>query len=242
MRKQMKYGIAGILSTAVIGISTITALAADVDVYAEGAYTATDLVVNIYADIKTEDPLVSAGVRLTYDNSKLTLTSVEKNETDWYFGTTTQKYSYQEPQDTGSAVIFLCGKLDEGKPTAGVKGSRILIGTATFTRNETSLPVAAPESYFGAALGLGITRPAPAKFANFVTTGKAVLDDTASLDMTRVIIRERGDADADHHITNSDYFAIKPLINKTYVVYADCDADGYITNSDYFCVKGKINH
>lgn len=241
MKKQIKCGIAGILSTAAICASAFTASAAEVDVYAEGAYTATDLVVYIYADINTADPLVSAGVQLTYDSSKLTLTSAEKNEADWYFGTATQKYPYQAPQDTGSAVIFLCGRIDADNPSAGVTGTRKLIGKTTFNRVETSLPVASPESYFGAALGLGIIRPEPAQFANFVTTGEAVLDNTASLDMTSVIIRERGDANGDGTISVQDILRAKSLIGSSdFPVYSDCNDSGDISVQDILCIKSKI--
>jgi hypothetical protein len=177
VNKKTTFGIAGILSSAVIAASSFTAMAADVDVYAEGAYTATDLVVYIYADINTADPLVSAGVQLSYDNSKLMLASAQKNDTDWYFGTSALKFPYQDPQDTGSAVVFLCGKIDETTPTSGVAGTRKLIGKATFTRTESAVLGTSPETYFGSALGLGITRPAPDEFANFVTTGEAVLDN-----------------------------------------------------------------
>lgn len=240
MKKQMKCGIAGLLTTAAICASALTASAADVNVYAEGAYTDTELVVAIYADI-SPTPLVSAGVQLTYDNSKLALTSAERNEADWYFGTAAQKYPYQAPQDNGSAVIFLCGRIDEDNPTAGVSGTRKLIGKATFLRSETSLPIASPESYFGAALGLGIIRVEPAQFANFVTTGEAVLDNTAALDMTQVIIRERGDANGDGTISVQDILRAKTLIGTSdFPVYSDCNDSGDISVQDILCIKSKI--
>jgi len=241
VKKKTLCGIGAILSSAVIAASSITAMAADVDVYAEGAYTDTDLVVYIYANI-TGDPLVSAGVQLPYDNTKLTLTSAVKNTDDWYFGTTSVKYPYQDPQDTGSSVVFICGKIDEGNPTAGVTGARKLIGKATFIRTDSTDPGTSPEAYFGStSLGLGVIRTDGEVFANFVTAGEAVLDNTASLDMTSVIIRERGDANADHLITNSDYFAAKTLITTgIYKVYADCNADNLITNSDFFCIKSLM--
>jgi len=242
MKKKTLCGIAAILSTAVIAASSITALAADVNVYAEGAYTDTNLVVYIYADINTADPLVSAGVQLPYDNTKLTLTSAVKNDDDWYFGTPADKKTYQDPQNTGSSVVFLCGKIDATTPTAGVTGPRKLIGTATFTRTDSTDPGTTPETYFGSTpLDLGVIRTDGEVFANFVTTGEAVLDNTASLDLSSIIIRERGDANADGLITNSDYFAAKTLItNGIYKVYADCNADGLITNSDYFCIKSLM--
>jgi len=240
VKGENKYFIAGMVSMAVVAVSNLTALAADVDVYAEGAYTDTKLDVYLYADMNA-DPLVSAGVQLTYDPAKLTLTSAVKNETDWYFGTPGAPYAYQEPQDTGNAVIFLGGKLDTGTPAAGVSGTRKLIGTATFTRTEGVPPGSTPEAYFGASLGLGIIRTPPEVFANFVTTTNMVLDSAADGVSFAVMIRERGDANADGVITNSDYFTAKTLITTgMYRVYADCNADGVITNSDFFCIKSLM--
>lgn len=233
--------VAGMVSIAVVAASSLTASAADVDVYAEGAYTDTNLVVYLYADINA-DPLVSAGVQLTYDNTKLALTAAEKNQADWYFGTPGALYAYQEPQDTGSAVVFLGGKLDTDTPDAGVAGSRKLIGKATFTRTDGgTAPGASPEAYFGAGLGLGIVRTSPEVFANFATTNGAVLDTAENGVSYAVMIRERGDANTDKLITNSDYFAAKALITSgIYKVYADCNADGVITNSDFFCIKSLM--
>lgn len=241
MNKKTTFGIAGILSSAVIAASSITAMAADVDVYAEGAYTDTDLVVYIYADI-TGDPLVSAGVQLPYDNTKLTLTSAVKNTDDWYFGTASVKYPYQDPQDTGTSVVFLCGKIDESAPTAGVTGTRKLIGKATFTRKESADPGASPETYFDAtSLGLGVVRTDGGEFANFVTTGETMLDNTASLDMTNVVIRERGDANADGVINVQDILRTQSSIGLvSFPVYVDCNADGVINVQDILCTQSKI--
>lgn len=242
MNKKATFGIAGILFSAVIAASGISAMAADVDVYAEGAYTATDLVVYIYADINTADPLVSAGVQLTYDNSKLTLTSAAKNEDAWYFGTTTQKYSYQDPQDTGSAVIFMCGKIDEGNPTAGVVGTRKLIGKATFTRTESAASGTSPETYFGSALGLGITRTDGGEFANFVTTGEEVLDNGGV--SYAVKIRKRGDVNGDGRINVQDIAAVKYYTQHGGPLYPwiDCNGDGVVNVQDMACVKYKMTN
>lgn len=48
-------------------------LAADVDVYAKGAYTEADLVLYIYADITPD--ILSYGVKVIFDTSEVTLTS-----------------------------------------------------------------------------------------------------------------------------------------------------------------------
>lgn len=245
MKKLMKYSLAGLMSAAAITASAFSASAADVDVYAEGAYTDTDLVVYLYADINTTDPLVSAGVSLNYDTAVLTFAGATKNETDWYFGEPGATHNYVDPDDTAGTgkVTYLLGKIRESAPSEGVSGSRVLLGTATFSHSGVTLGGATPEDYFGVTMSLGKD---VATFANFVTNGASttdpiVVENDGSVDMSSVTIRERGDADADDYITNSDFFAIKVLINNKYVVYADCDADGYVTNSDFFCVKGKIN-
>jgi len=242
VRKKNKSFLAGLVSIAIVAASNLMAMAANVDVYAEGAYTDTKLDVYIYADINVA-PLVSAGVQLTYDNTKLTLVSAVKNQTDWYFGTPAVPYVYQDPQDTGSGVVFMGGKLDTNTPDAGVTGTRKLIGTASFTRTESVAPGASPEAYFGSALGLGIIRTAPDVFANFVTNGGVVLDTAADGVSYAIIIRERGDANADGNVTPADmvtvknaYYANAPLSCRP---AADCNADENITPADMVCIKNK---
>jgi hypothetical protein len=238
--KRKNFSLVTILSASALAVSSSATMAASVDVYAEGAYSASDLVVYVYADINAE-PLVSAGVQLSYDSSKLTFASAQKNETDWYFGTSVEKYPYLDPQDTGNSVVFLCGKIDENAPTAGVIGTRKLIGTAKFARNDGAAPGTDPATYFGTAVSLGIVRPAPTEFANFVTIGETVLDNAADGIIYNITIRKRGDANADGLITNADYFAAKTLItNGIYKVYADCNADNLITNADFFCIKSLM--
>jgi len=242
VRGKSKCVVAGVLSIAVVAASSLTVLAADVDVYAEGAYTDTNLVVYIYVDMNAA-PLVSAGVQLTYDSSKLELSSAVKNQTDWYFGTSAAPYAYQEPLDTGSAVVFLGGKLDTATPEAGVTGERKLIGKATFARSESAAPGTSPETYFGSALGLGITRPAPDVFANFVTNAGAVLDTAANGVSYAIIIRERGDANADGNVTPADMVAVKNAYYANASLLcrpaADCNADENITPADMVCIKNK---
>jgi hypothetical protein len=241
VNKKIKFGISGILSATILAASSIAAMAADVNVYAEGAYTASDLVISIYADINS-DPLVSAGVKLTYDNSKLRLASAQKNDAVWYFGTPDSKLHYQDPQDTGNAVVFLCGKIDENAPTTGVTGTRKLIGKATFTRTESLAPGASPETYFGSALELGITRPAPNEFANFVTTTEAVLDNGGV--SYAVKIRQRGDANADGLINVQDITATKYYTQHGGPLYPwmDCNGDGVVNVQDMGCVKYKMTN
>jgi hypothetical protein len=211
---------------------------AQVSVYAEGAYTATDLAVYIYADINPSNPLCSFGVALNYDENKLNVTSAKINEKVWYFGSPPPN-NIACPNcvsTTSGKIIFLGPRLDTSNPpastTAGVKGSRVLLAKATFSREPGK------DANFGVLLSLGKDHP---PFDNFVTSNTpTVVLDNPSLFAT-VTIRERGDANADGVITNSDMFKVKDLIQSNiYKCFADCNNDEVLTNSDMFCIKGKI--
>jgi hypothetical protein len=255
VKKKTLCGMAAIICSAVIAASSHTALAADVNVYAEGAYTDTNLVVYIYADI-TGDPLVSAGVKLSYDKTKFypvdpatdpagSAPTATKNETDWYFGTTAgTKYPYQDPQintDLGE-VVFINGKIDESEPTDGVTGTRKLIGKAIFTRTDSADPGTSPETYFGSSLELGVTRTDGGEFANFVTTGEAVLDNSGV--SYTVKIRQRGDANADGLINIQDITAVKYYTQHGGPLYPwiDCNGDGVVNVQDMTCVKYEMTN
>lgn len=214
------------------------AVAADVDVFAEGAYTATDLVVYIYANINA-DNLCSYGVKLSYDAGKLNVPNAQKNDAVWYFGTSSAKQPYMNP-DTATAgqVIYIGGKLDTGSPTAGVTiGSRILLGKATFTRkNDSTMGLGTTaQDYFGIGLALGKASP----YDNFVTTAGVVKDGAAAFGPK--IIRERGDANASGSITVRDIATVKELVGTTnFPVYADCNDSDSITVRDIACIKDKL--
>ena len=50
---------------------------------------------------------------------------------------TGDKKPYMDPDtSTSGEIIFIGGKLDEGAPTAGVVGTRILLGKVTLTRTD----------------------------------------------------------------------------------------------------------
>ena len=210
--------------------------AAAVTVYAEGAYTDSDLVVYIYADIDT-DAICSAGVKLTYDNTVLTVAAAEKNDDVWYMGDGTTNETYMDPEDVGDGVIVICGKLDTADPTAGVMDSRVLLGKVTFNivGAPITTPVADPEAHFGISVELG----RGGDFANFVTVAGTEIDDAVVFD--GAIVRERGDANASGDITSADMFKIRSLLGSgEYIVYADCNGSGDITGADMFCVRSKL--
>jgi hypothetical protein len=240
VNKKIKYGLAGILSSAVIMSSALTA-GADTSVYAEGAYNDTDLDVYVYADIP--DALVSMGIRVAYDSTKFTAVSAEKNEAVWYFGDSTTTYPYKDPEDDGSGVVILGGKIDTGDPTAGVTGSKVLLGKIHFTRVNSDDPWdggGQPEDFFGITVGLGIDG---GTYANFVQTDGTVQEDTGDLHLSfdGVTIREYGDANADGVINVNDIRELrKKMSGAPYVPYVDCNGDGSVNVNDIRCLRRKI--
>jgi hypothetical protein len=198
---------------------------AGVHVYAQGAYTADELDVYIYADIDGGTVLRSAGVKLTYNDAELDVTSAVKNDTVWAIGSE----AYMDPDtSTGGEVVFILGKLDTGAPTEGVSGTRVLLGTVTFSR-------AGGTTDFGVVLSLGKT----GDFSNFVDTGDpaAVLDLSVTFDSE---IHERGDANGDGNINGADYVAVRNhLGSDDFPPWVDCNDDGSINGADYVCVRNK---
>lgn len=217
--------IIGLLVFVMGALIPVNSFAADVDVYAEGAYTETDFAVYIYADINGPN-ILSAGVKLTYDTSELTVTSAEKNESVWFLG----GESYMDPDiSTPGEVVFILGKLDTADPAAGVSGERVLLGKAVFTRNITN---DAPS----VTLSLGRTTDT---YSNFVATDATDLDGSVNFIAATVV--QRGDANADGVITFADMSKVRAMItNNEFTIYADCNIDGVITFADMSCLRRKI--
>jgi hypothetical protein len=197
-----------------------------------------DLVCHIYADTDADD-VISGGIKLSYDTDKLSDPVAVKNEDVWYFGTAEgTKYAYMEPEvdpDAGT-IIYIVGKLDEDNPTEGVAGSRVVIGTVTFSRTDTGDPCGGsdpdPVGYFGIDLMLG----RDGNYENFVSTAGDLLDAASSKGLIQAA--ERGDANADCSINAVDYIGVR---NNSAVEnpppYADCNADGAVNAVDYICVR-----
>lgn len=238
---KLRNGTARLWLLTLLVVAMPGAALAQVNVYAEGAYTATNLDVYIYADIAEANPLCSYGVTLNYTPGKFTsLPTATKNDAVWYFGTTSDKKPYMDPDtSTSGKIIFIGGKLDTSNPptstTAGVKGTRVLLGKAAFTR------AAGQDTDFGITLDLGKTHP---PFDNFVTSVSptTVLDETANLTFSSVTIRERGDANGDGTIDIVDTRVVRQIFlgSSTWVVFADCDGDGTIDITDTRCIRNKF--
>ena len=223
-----------------LAVSAPSLWAADVDVYAEGAYTDSNLEVFIYADINGE-AILSQGVKLTYDDSILTVdpdpSQTQKNEAVWYMGDGTNNEQYMDP-DTGNTgeVVIIGGKLDTGYPLAGVTGSRVLLGKVNFDCKVTGLPTGDPVIFYGIGIELGKA----GSYQNFVTVGGGELDVTGvDFISMGVEIHERGDANGVGGINVLDMNAIK-----NYTIsggddnpWKDCNDDDKINVLDMNCVK-----
>jgi hypothetical protein len=225
-------GLAAILAL----FATITGVyAADVDVFAEAAFTESDLEICIYADINAAN-LISFGVSVSYDPGDLTVNTAtdktSKNELLWYFGNGGPEYPYMDPDtSTSGEVVVIGGKLDESAPTEGVGGQKVLLGKVRFNRNDSIMPLSTP---IGISLGRG------GAYKNFVDNAGNVKDGSG-VSFATVTLYQRGDANLDGSLTNSDIFAISAALgDDDYSCIADCNDDGVLTNSDIFCLNDNL--
>ncbi len=209
---------------------TPAAVFAGVNVYAEGAYDSDDLVVYIYADIDGGTELRSAGVKLTYSTTELTVNSTAKNDTAWFLGSET----YMAPDtSTPGEVTIILGKLDTAAPTEGVSGTRVLLGKIRFDRAEATMP-------FVPTLSMGLGKSGD--FANFVdTTTPIAVEMDASVTFGTITVRERGDANGDGTITVLDIRTLRQNLGASDTPpWVDCDGDGSVGVLDVRCVKTKM--
>jgi hypothetical protein len=162
-----RYGKPGGIGLILVILLFTNAFAADVEVYLEGTYSEDRVDISIYADINGPD-ILSFGVKLTYATSELTIESAEKNEAIWFLRDGTNTYAYMDPDTTTPGEVVIIGaKLDTTDPTAGVSGARILLGKASFTRTESSMPFTPT---------LSVTYGKTGGYKNFVATDGTVLD------------------------------------------------------------------
>lgn len=224
-----------LLGIVFILLTPFNLLAADVDVYAEGAYTETDLVLYIYADINSES-ILSFGVKVEYP-AGLTFGSATKNEAVWFFGDGSTNYPYMGPEDDGSGVVIIGGKLDTGDPTAGVTGTRVLLGTVTFTHTGMT-------DFSGVTLTYG-RGDGTGDYKNFVSTAGTVYDSADSTGVSFTTeIHQRGDANGDGAINVADMSAVRYVIVNGGNIYPwlDCNGDGNVNVADMSCVRYIITN
>jgi hypothetical protein len=205
---------------------------AEVDVYAEGAYSSTNLVLYIYADIDP-GPILSFGVKVNYPPS-LTFVSATKNEAVWYFGDATTKYPYMNPEiSPEGGVVIIGGKLDTGAPEAGVDGARVLLGTVTFTHAGVT-DFSSVDLTYAHGDGTGT-------FSNFVGTN-GVVKDVSNVDFIGATIAERGDANADGFINSTDAQWVSQIFfgRRPWSILADCNGDGSVNSTDAQCISQRF--
>jgi hypothetical protein len=236
--KTMGKRLIGLAALLILLFSTTGAYAADVDVSAEGVYTSDEFDVCVFADINAS-PLISFGVKVGYDVFDLTLTSATKNEDDWYFGDSTTKYPYMDPNtDTPGQVIIIGGKLDKDNPTEGVDGLGVPLGRIKFDRTVPGGPFTTAVSLFYGR-GNGTEEDT---YKNFVANDGSVKDGSG-VSFATVPIYQLGDADQNGVLTNGDIFYVRDMINAgEYNCAADCTRDGVLTNGDIFCVRDEVNN
>ncbi|CAB5090470.1 hypothetical protein D3OALGA1CA_880 [Olavius algarvensis associated proteobacterium Delta 3] len=225
--QHIKGNVAGVL--ACVLLLPCLAWSSDIGVFAEAAYSDSEIAVYIYTDTKSSE-LVSFGVNLGYDPGDLEVVAATKNESIWHFRGSTQDYPSLEPDITvpGEAVL-IGGYHDTNMPASGVTGSRKLIGIVTFNRLTGNIPV----------FSLGLARSGD--FDNFVDVTGNVIEQTAGAVVFDVTVKERGDANQDGYITNTDFFVIRSLmVQGEFSCFGDCNGDDVITNADFFCVRNKM--
>ena len=148
-------------------------------------------------------------------------------------GSPSAKEPYLNPE-TGTAgeVVFIGGKLDTAAPTAGVSGTRVLLGKMVLSHSGAAMP---PVITFGYGR--------EGAYDNFVGVDGAVKDGTG-VAFTGATIRERGDANADGAINVEDMAAVKYYMTNGGVAnpWKDCNGNGNINVHDMACVKYAMTH
>jgi hypothetical protein len=224
-------------------------LAQEWQVYGEAVWrddaAGQDVVVGIFADQLAGDPLISFGIRLTYPAYLTLNTDPSKTGTDkdtWYFGTTSVKEDYTDVyEEGGTEVVLIGGKLDTGAPTEGVSGERVLLAKVyfSFSTGATMPPT------------LGITYGRPGSYIDFADNGVPtdpptevpVLFEHPNPDFggVPIVIRERGDANADGEINILDVRALRQKIGDPDASYwVDCNGDEEVNILDVRCLRQKI--
>jgi hypothetical protein len=177
------------------------------------------------------DAILSFGVKVEYPG-ELSNPVATKNEDVWYFGDGGPEFAYMDPEIGSGGVVIIGGKLDTSDPTAGVTGSRVLLGTITFDYAGVTDPIGVTITY-GRGDGTG-------DYKNFVGTDGFVYDG-AGVSFAAVEIHERGDANGSGSISTADYIIIRNSIGSAEAPpWVDCNGIGGVTTADYICVRNKI--
>ncbi|MBI4773239.1 MAG: hypothetical protein HY788_03495 [Deltaproteobacteria bacterium] len=216
-----------LIGSMVVALSLIIpcgALAA-IQIITEASYGNTEVVVEVYMNTTASEQMRSFGIKLFYDQNKLSIVSAQRAAAWSLAG-----YPYQEPEtQVPGQVTAVGGFMNLSSPGAGLSGPRILLCRIRLARIGAALPP------YGITGALGKANP----YANFVNTGGVNLDGSASFPAP--VVAARGDANADQVFTNADMFKAKDYLNDgQYRVFADCNEDGVLTQADILCIRTKI--
>lgn len=249
-------GLCFFIIVALIG-SARSAGSAELKVYLEGAYSENSLVVQLYANTDSFK-LVSAGVKILYDSSQLSVTRVQKNGKLWSISDGNVTCPYMEPDisNPGEIVIIL-GKLDLSdptNPTKAVTGERVLLAEVEFACKENSKISPSPLS--SSPVNLDYARSG--NYRNFVTIEGKVLDHksvtfgsllTGPVEQGGNLI-QRGDADGNGTIDDADMDAVDQYIDDHISLHSensenahewmDCNNDGIIDIQDINCINDQL--
>jgi hypothetical protein len=185
-------------------------------------------VLYIYANIP--NPILSCGVKVTYDPADLGNPVAEKNEDVWFMGDGTDNHPYMDPEVNGDNVVVILGKLDTADPQAGVSGDRVYLGKIVFDRLSANVPAVTLE--FGR----------DGEFKNFVRTDSTVLDDEVDGVSFSAKVAEKGDANADGSVNAVDAQFVSQIFfgSLPWSVFADCNGDGNVNAVDAQCISAKF--
>ena len=223
------------------GFLPAASFALDVTVYGEAAYTDTDVVVYIYADVEASThPLCSFGVKLTYPSAlDLDMANTGTDTATWFLGSS----DYEDVYEETDATVLIGGKLDPGAPTVGVHGTRVLLGIVTLNHTGATMP---PSPALELTYGKG------GDYKNFVCANGTVLDDDPPTSPNNILFEhpvytvpvktvERGDSNADGSIDIRDIRTLRQNIgNSDAPVWNDCNGDGAVDIRDLRCLRQKI--
>jgi len=246
LKNNAVFVLAAVAAFMVLLISALPAAAATVGVYADVTYTDTNLVATIYADIDATDgdPLVSSGVKLAYNTGELSHPAAVKNLDIWYLGTSGSHFSYFPPDiSVAGEVTFILGRLDSSETVqTGVSGSEVLLGTVTFDRATSALPVSDPAALFGISVTLGRDRTTYPDYVNFASLAGTDLDSSVVFDPATYSFVSNlvGDINGDCVVDMMDFNILRANFGQTAPNSADINGDGTVDMMDFNILRANF--
>ncbi|CAB1062749.1 hypothetical protein D1BOALGB6SA_7531 [Olavius sp. associated proteobacterium Delta 1] len=247
-RKHCHISLTGFVVIMVATIVSTGVFAAEVDVYAEGAFT-TDQAQNvldifIYADLNfTEGGVLSYGVTLTYSTAELEFVSADKNiifpvsgSTPpytsnpglWEFGDDPAYKDNPAPENTAESgtgrFVVIGGKLNQADPTAGVTGARVFLAKVTFRSPSGNTIPPNPALALTYAVGDGTD-----SYRNFVG-----YNASAQPGEEGVVLDSPDSTGVNFHDIN--------VVTTPFDIaeYGDANADGNVNSVDYATIRDVI--